>query len=623
MRKEDLLKNINEKLDYLCDFIKNLGLDCKQPICDLLKDYQSSISCNKIPDSILIKIESSFNSLNIDDPYVKQGEIEKDDSIKYIKNLNEKARKAYVEFKLLRTIDFSDSNAVIIGANGSGKSTFAERLKNYLAEMRHGVVIPAQQLLIVPHFINTRNLKDIRDKYNRLQSQSFNDKISYNAEKDDDYAYSLVKQYNQDMQFVLSYLIAEHIHSNMCLAGKAKRDEEISVQDKISLLDTTIKIWNYLLPGKVLLFDEEDGNLKISSGHDIYDASRMSDGERDMLYTIGKVLLAPKNGIIIADEPEKHLHKAIVSKLWDKLEKERIDCQFIYLTHDIDFATSRNANKFWMKEYHLKPFEDWMISPVENNEIPESIYLTILGSKKKLLFCEGNKDSLDKKVFEIIYPDYSIIPVESCSNVISYTKAFNKVNDKYAEAIGIIDRDFRTKEEIQALKNNKVFTYDVAEVENIFLNEKFLQGFATYKHEKSIDINKIKEDIIHELDERKEEQASKYVAAYINYVLSITSITSANNKEKLENEFQNFINKIDIKQIYDKRISYLEEIIAKKDYDTVLKVFNNKGLRKIPEKLFGMNKYFTRAIDYLKSDDCDKENIKALFSIELNTNEVI
>lgn len=71
----------------------------------------------------------------------------------------------------------------------------------------------------------------------------------------------------------------------------------------------------------------------------------MSDGERVIFYLIGQCLAAPENGIIVIDEPELHLHKSIQIPLWSEIEKLRNDCLFVYLTHDVDFASAKENSK--------------------------------------------------------------------------------------------------------------------------------------------------------------------------------------------------------------------------------------------------------------------------------------
>lgn len=78
-----------------------------------------------------------------------------------------------------------------------------------------------------------------------------------------------------------------------------------------------------------------------------YPFMSLSDGEKAVFYYIAHILLAKDNSYIIVDEPENHLHLALIMKLWDALELVRSDCQFIYLTHNLEFAASRNnAEKY-------------------------------------------------------------------------------------------------------------------------------------------------------------------------------------------------------------------------------------------------------------------------------------
>ena len=69
----------------------------------------------------------------------------------------------------------------------------------------------------------------------------------------------------------------------------------------------------------------------------------------------------------------------------------------------------------------------------------------------------------------MLFPDYTITPVVSCIDVVNYTKAFNKIPNTNATAYGIIDRDYRTPEQLDKFERENVYSYDVAEIENLFL----------------------------------------------------------------------------------------------------------------------------------------------------------
>jgi len=99
----------------------------------------------------------------------------------------------------------------------------------------------------------------------------------------------------------------------------------------------------------------------------VYNSSEMSDGERVIFYLIGQCLAAPKDGIIVIDEPELHLHKSVQAPLWDAIEKLRQDCLFVYLTHDVDFAAAKEAAKtIWLKSFDGQKWDWELINEDEN-----------------------------------------------------------------------------------------------------------------------------------------------------------------------------------------------------------------------------------------------------------------
>ena len=86
-------------------------------------------------------------------------------------------------------------------------------------------------------------------------------------------------------------------------------------------------------------------------------------------------------------QPEILLHNSIKNLLWDEIEAMRPDCTFVYLTHDIDFATSRPEGKrIWIRDYNADAHV-WDYQLIENSDsLPEEVYIDILGSRKPILF---------------------------------------------------------------------------------------------------------------------------------------------------------------------------------------------------------------------------------------------
>lgn len=363
-------------------------------------------------------------------------------------------------------------------------------------------------------------------------------------------------------------------------------------------MDRVINIWNFLIEHRSLQCD--DSNNLILTGEGVngsYPAFQMSDGERIILYLVGRVLLAPEKALIIIDEPEMYLHKTIVDKLWNKLELERQDCVFLYLTHDLQFAASRNGQKAWIRSFEYP--SRWTIDNIDENEIPEELLLKLLGSRKKILFCEGKRNSLDSKIFELLFENYTVTPVETCKDVMNFTRAFNKIPNTVAKAYGIIDRDFRSEDQLEILQQQNVFSYDVAEIENLFLLPDIIIGFANYKKEQC-DIEEIEKRILSKFEQDKQAQISQYVSSAINVYFKSSHLSTGNKKEEVVENFHKFISKIDIDKLFSEREAYINGVITNKEYGRAIMLYNNKGLHSVIEKYFNIGDYRHKALDYLR-----------------------
>lgn len=530
----------------------------------------------------------------------------------------EKSQNYLQTYRLFKSVGFADNNTVIVGANGSGKTTLANNLKKTLSSL-DGIVIPAQKLLLVPTFSSIPTLKAEKAPFSEYQKQILDDKRTFTAKDNNDFPYDIAREYGSEYRKVLALLVAErNAKRNEVLDNKAEGSEFHKEEFKTTI-DVVIDIWNDLIPHRTMSLDR-DCNLVISYVENgekkTYEAYSMSDGERIILYLVGRVMQAPENGLIIVDEPEIFLHRTVVDKLWNKLEKERNDCTFIYMTHDLQFATSRVGVKCWIKSYEYP--SKWDIQIIDNNEIPEQLLMELLGSCKQILFCEGTSTtSLDKKIYDVLFPSYIIYPLESCKEVINYTKAYNAIPSTNKKAFGLVDSDFRTPQEINNLKAEGIYTYNVAEIENLFLVEDFLKAFQDH-HRLKGNIDAIKDGIIAMLEKDKEIQCANYVSASIDYYYRMNHIAKGNSKAEVEKKVKEFNDNINIEDRYNKRMRELELYIHNKNYAKIIAVYNNKGVHSVVEKEFHLRDYHTMALDYLKiAPDEVLDSLRQLFPVEL------
>ncbi|OFX47730.1 MAG: ABC transporter ATP-binding protein [Bacteroidetes bacterium GWC2_33_15] len=581
-----LTLDIIDKSIAISDRIKTIASDKSYKI-NYLNQYRSNI--DSILNAIPLRGQKNPDIVNQQaEDWRKQVKQQFENNTVQVSNLYQ---------QLIFNIDFFDkigffnSNVVAIGANGSGKTTLSNKFKTYL--QNNGVVISAQRILLVPRLDTIANPSKTASELKQSQTR---DKTNKNT---DEFSYL-----QQEFGVVLKNLLADNIAAGNSYRKKslelAKHGQQPELPD-FTNLDKTFQIWNALIEHRTI--DCEDG-INITAESDdgrSYPAIQMSDGEKVMLYLIGQVLQAPKDGFIVIDEPEMYLHKTILKKLWDILEKERQDCLFIYLTHDLDFATSRaTAKKIWIKSF-IHP-DKWEIEDIPTDEIPETLLFELLGSRKNILFCEGQKGSIDERVFSILFPELTIMPVGTCFDVINHTKAFNKLTSVNTSAIGLIDSDHHDSSRLDSLKDDKIYSFSISEVENLFLDEQFIKKMATQLLVDIAEIEKIKADIIAELDKLKIIQASNYVSTKINYYFKDSHVSKGNSLEQVESNFQTFYDKIEITNWHNTRVDELNNIVSSKDYKKTITVFNNKGLRSIAMKYLKISDFTERSIKLLLSD---------------------
>ena len=268
-----------------------------------------------------------------------------------------------------KKVDFTTdvSSIIIIGANGSGKS----KLGAWIEQQNYSQVhrIGAQRNL---NFNENITLKS----YSQAEDFVFygSDNKNWHAHKDQrwnwgkDYTTKLI----DDFENVLAALIGlknnenDHFVSECKIAAKNNSTPPTPPQTSIDKLKA---IWQEVLPERELILEDskfyaafEQNGVKKQ-----YSANQMSDGERAVLYLTAQVLCVPQNKTLIIDEPEVHLHRSIMNRLWLSLEKYRTDCLFIFITHDTQFASLHsNAEKIWIKEYDGN---NWKLEKINNNEL--------------------------------------------------------------------------------------------------------------------------------------------------------------------------------------------------------------------------------------------------------------
>jgi hypothetical protein len=510
-------------------------------------------------------------------------------------------------------IDFEQ--LVIIGANGSGKTRFGSNIEENYAIKCHR--ISAQKSLSMPFRVSTKSKDNAESEFlyggwmdgnpdyyknGGWKSSRWNNNL--NTFLLNDYEKLMVLLHTEEFEEALSYK-----------EGRASKP--------ITKLDRVQSIWEQVLPHRKLI--KKAGIIEAYPSNEvqkIYNGSEMSDGERVVFYLIGEVVCVPENSIIIIDEPEMHIHKSLIKTLFDLIESERPDCAFIYLTHDIDFAFTRhNATKIWAKTYEGNNLWDYEILG-EEMPIPEQLYLEVLGSRKPVIFLEGDNSSIDYEIYEQVYSDYTLKPLGSCEKVIHSVKSFNEQNGfHHISSFGIIDRDRRQDLEVVKLNEKNIWVLDVAEAENLLLLEPIVKAIARHMGKNENDVfNEVRGNVLGFFASQLETQIMLHYKEILKRELfALSNFTSKNITDTI-NEVNHLFVAIDKQNLYDKIKAEFDTVIAAGCYDSTLRLFNLKNAL-IPQskvcELTGIKnkeEYLKLVLSILKK----KDEVSKLIKNEIN-----
>jgi len=361
-------------------------------------------------------------------------------------------------------------------------------------------------------------------------------------------------------------------------------------------IDKLKAIWETILPHRELVI--LGGNIKTKTKDEApeeYDASEMSDGERVIFYLIGQALMAQSDTVLIFDEPELHINKSVLARLWDEIESSRPDCAFLYITHDVEFATSRHAaTKYALRAYHKVPSESWDISIIPDEaEIPDDIVATIIGSRRPVMFVEGDGGSLDSALYRRVYGGFTVIPVGSCDQVIHTVASFAARSELHRiGCAGIVDADGRTDAEATYLAALGVYRLPVSEVENLLLLPNvFLAIAEAVKFENADALSKLddlKTFVFAEANGQIDAICLRYTRRRIDAEMKKIGLTSS-DVAGLVQEFQTATNSVSPNAIFDEVKENLQNAIDQKNYELVLQYYDNKGLLSEVAKKVGYN----------------------------------
>lgn len=466
----------------------------------------------------------------------------------------------------------TNRNLLFVGANGSGKTRLGAWLEMQSPDHAKVLRISAQKSLSMPD--STTPVSMELAERNLLFGNPTEAGNKYYFKWQSKPATSLLNDYEK----LMVYLFSDETEENAKYKVN-QRAAAIRIEPPLTKLDRVKQAWERILPHRELVV----GGLRIQTQvkddtSKIYNSSEMSDGERVIFYLLGQCLAAPKDGIVVIDEPELHLHKSVQAPLWAEVERLRPDCLFIYLTHDVDFAVAQEgAQRVWLKSFNGSSW-DWELI-TDRQDLPDDLLIEVLGSRKPVVFVEGVNGGHDVSLYREILGDFLVLPRGSCDQVIQSVKAMRGSPQlHHLQVYGLIDRDRRPPAEIASLEKDGIFTLAVAEVENLFCTEEVLKIVSTrLARDSASDLQTVVTHVFRQLRLELDTQVSLRVVAEIKFLLNCLD-ASAKGVTGLSTALQQLTQSINVPALYAQFEAQFNSVISTSDYKALLGLYNRKSL---------------------------------------------
>ena len=472
------------------------------------------------------------------------------------------------------------TSLLFVGANGGGKTRLAVKIEDDLGDKAHRIAAHRALSLnpSIPKISERAALLGLRTGHahedafigNRIGSR-------WNSNA----AISLLNDYDHLVQSLFAEQANTSLITHKNVRSGNGRPLSATKFEKLS------EIWDRILPHRTLDITGDNIQASVAGSKEKYSAAGMSDGERAIFYLIGQTLAAAPDCLLIFDEPELHIHRSIMSRLWDELEATRPDCAMVLISHDLEFAASREGQKFVLREY--TPEQGWTIEPVpDDTGFSEEITTLILGSRRPVLFVEGQGGSIDQAIYRACYTEWTIIPRGSCEEVIHAVVTMRaNASLTRVKCAGIVDADAYDAAEIEFFRNKGIAVLPVSEIENLFLLPSVVEAIAKAEGysgiELKVKISSVLEELLKQAEDIKTQTpiVVQYCRRRIDRTLKKIDLSEAKDVATLAADYAAKMGGLDVSALAKMASDAIQKSITERNVPELLKWYDNKGVLSI------------------------------------------
>ena len=452
----------------------------------------------------------------------------------------------------------------VVGANGSGKSALIQRLVSRYPDGNFKRITAHRQTYLESGEVNitatSRQQQEQQhlnyDRTSESRWKEMNPSWRLNA-----VLFDLVAKENERAR-----AITHQVDNEMCEKIADITVESPSPFKQINqLLElSSLKVQIEITSGQKLQARRSQG--------DAFSIAEMSDAERSAVLLAASVITADAGTVFLIDEPERHLHRSIAQPLLSALfDLRKFDCAFIIATHEVALPVADSDARVLILracEWNDSECIGWDAEVLEPNlQLPEELKREILGSRKRMLFVEGNADSsLDLPLYRILFPKISIVPRGSCGEVektVLELRNFQEIHD--VEAFGLIDRDDRPCEDVKGLAKKGVFALEVYSVEALYYCSDAIAAVA-HQQENSlgVDVNELLESVkqnVFEMLRTRENIAKEMAARRCIRQIRKTTLSAIPKWESVIDNLTQVISVPIDRQLYDNELELFKKLV--------------------------------------------------------------
>ena len=463
-----------------------------------------------------------------------------------------------------------DSRIFLVGPNGSGKSALIQHAVNSLRPQNVRRISAHRQTWLQSSAINLtplsrkqqerRTFNQEAEPNNRWQENNSEGRLS-------SVLFDLAAKDNE-----LSRRIRDKVYADDAEAVQKIKKEERPVFDEVNRL--------LALGGLAVTIANSEGEAilakhKLSSA--TYGIEQMSDGERNALILAANVLTVKPGTVLLIDEPERHLHRSIITPFLLALFEQRKDCPFVVSTHDTSLppiGADVSILTIDSCQWTGNTASSWNIKLLEkDSNLPEDLKRTILGAREKIFFVEGEAESIDVQLYGTLFPNVSIIPSRSCDDVIKAVRGLRGAAEHHhVKSFGLIDGDNRSSEEVAQLEEQGIYALTQYSVESLYFCEDAISAVAEWQA-KSLgeDALAMSENArMKALEALREDGLAKRLAARrCEREVRRQAQSQLPNWRTIMQDSAHAIT-LDTGRSYEKEISFIQALLEEEDLDTLV-----------------------------------------------------